>query len=199
MTEMVESGSRSRTRRAILDAAVRVFAQRRAASLADVAAEANVARSTLHRYFPDRAELVQALADDLLDVFERVIAEAETDKGPAREALQRLIGGYLELGQRIYFLFSEPSFNQPAPDSEVAKFFEKLDLVCKPVEVLIVRGQHEGVIATNMTVDWIMRMLLWMVFIGWDAVEDKALSRLQAQATVLQTIESGILTPSAGA
>ncbi|MEV6283462.1 helix-turn-helix domain-containing protein [Kribbella sp. NPDC051770] len=196
MTDTVESGSRSRTRRAILDAAVRVFAQRRAASLADVAAEAQVARSTLHRYFPDRAELVQALADDLLTVFERVIREAETDQGPARDALQRLIGGYLELGERIYFLFSEPSFNQPDPDSEVARFFEKLDLVCKPVEVLIARGQREGVIARNMTVDWIMRMLLWMVFIGWDAVEDKALSRLQAQAVVLQTIESGILEPS---
>ncbi|MGC4938126.1 TetR/AcrR family transcriptional regulator [Kribbella sp. DT2] len=195
MTDTVESGSRSRTRRAILDAAVRVFAQRRAASLADVAAEAQVARSTLHRYFPDRAELVQALADDLLAAFDRVITEAETAKGPAREALQRLIGGYLELGQRIYFLYSEPSFNQPDPDSEVAKFFLKLDKVCKPVEALIVRGQDEGVIARNMTVDWIMRMLLWMVFIGWDAVEDKALSRLQAQATVLQTIESGILAP----
>lgn len=199
MTDTVESGSRSRTRRAILDAAVRVFAQRRAASLADVAAEAKVARSTLHRYFADRAELVHALADDLLAAFERVITEAETGKGSAREALHRLIGGYLGLGERIYFLFSEPTFNQPDPDSEVAKFFEKLDVVCEPVEVLIVRGQDEGVIARNMSIDWIMRMLLWMVFIGWDAVEDKALSRHEAQAIVLQTIESGILTPSDGA
>ncbi|TWD73033.1 TetR family transcriptional regulator [Kribbella amoyensis] len=195
MSDTAESGSRSRTRRAILDAAVRVSAQRRNPSLADIAAEANVARSTLHRYFADRAELVQAVADDLLVTFGRVIADAQLEEGPPRAALQRLLTGYFELAEQIYFLFNEPSFNTPEPGTEVEQFFGKLDEVTRPVEALIVRGQEAGVIAPNLTVDWIMRLLLWMVYIGWEAVEEKALSRLSAPATMLQTIETGILTP----
>jgi len=197
MTDTVESGSRSRTRRAILDAAVVVFARRRNASLGEVAAEAKVARSTLHRYFADRSELVHALAEDVLVAFERAIADAALDQGPPQEALRRLIAGYFGLGQRIFFIFNEPTFNQPDPGPEVLRFFEKLDRAGKPVETLIDRGHRDGVFAATLGVDWITRMLMWMVFIGWEAVEDNALSRLAAPATILQTIETGILTPPA--
>jgi AcrR family transcriptional regulator len=195
MTDTVESGSRSRTRRAILDAAVVVFTQRRTASLADVAAEASVARSTLHRYFADRAELVHALAEDVLGDVERVMTEAALDQGSPREALQRLTSGYFGLGPRIFFLFNEPSFNDPEPDERVRAFFSRLDEVGKPVEALIERGHREGVFAESLTVGWITRMLWWMVYIGWEAVDEGDLPRLAAPATILQTIEHGILRP----
>jgi len=198
MTDTVESGSRTRTRRAILDAAVVVFAKRRNASLSEVAAEAKVARSTLHRYFADRAELVFALAEDVLVGFERAIADAELDQGPPLEAFRRLVVGYSALGQRIFFLFNEPTFYQPDPDPDVARFFEKLEQASKPIEALIDRGHREGVFAANLSVDWITRILMWMVFIGWEAVEENALSRLAAPATILQTIETGILAPPSG-
>lgn len=197
MTDTVESGSRSRTRRAILDAAVVVFTQRRTASLSDVAAEASVARSTLHRYFADRAELVHALAQDVLVAVERVITEAALDQGTPREALHRLAAGYFELGPRIFFLFNEPSFNAPDPDEQVEQFFQRLDEIGKPIEALIRRGQREGVFAASLPVDWIIRMFWWMVYIGWEAVDEGALPRLSAPATILQTIEHGISAPPA--
>lgn len=197
MTDTVESGSRSRTRRAILDAAVVVFSQRRTASLGDVAAEASVARSTLHRYFADRAELVHALAQDVLVAVEKVITEAALDQGTPREALHRLAAGYFELGPRIFFLFNEPTFNAPDADERVKQFFERLDEIGKPIEELILRGQREGVFAASLSVDWIIRMFWWMVYIGWEAVDEGALPRLSAPATILQTIEHGISTPPA--
>ncbi|WP_433005759.1 TetR/AcrR family transcriptional regulator [Kribbella sp. CA-294648] len=197
MTDTVESGSRSRTRRAILDAAVVVFSQRRTASLGDVAAEASVARSTLHRYFADRAELVHAIAQDVLVAVEKVITEAALDQGTPREALHRLAAGYFELGPRIFFLFNEPTFNAPDTDERVKQFFERLDEIGKPIEELILRGQRDGVFAASLSVDWIIRMFWWMVYIGWEAVDEGALPRLSAPATILQTIEHGISTPPA--
>lgn len=195
MTDTVESGSRTRTRRAILDAAVVVFSQRRTASLGDVAAEAGVARSTLHRYFADRAELIHALAADVLVAVEKAISDAALDQGTPREALHRLAAAYFELGPRIFFLYNEPSFNDPEADERVKGFFQQLEESGKPVEALIERGHREGVFAASLSVDWINRVFWWMVYIGWEAVDEGALPRLSAPATILQTIEHGILAP----
>jgi len=194
MTEAAESGSRSRTRRAILDAAVVVFTQRRTASLGDVAAEAKVARSTLHRYFADRAELVNAIADDVLVAIEQAIEDAAVDEGSPQEALRRLSAGYFNLGPRIFFLFNEPTFNRPDPPPEVERFWQRLEEVGKPVERLIERGHRDGVFAPGLSVSWIIRVLWWLVYIGWEAVEEGDLPRLGAPATILQTLEHGILT-----
>ncbi|WP_159149695.1 TetR family transcriptional regulator, partial [Dietzia lutea] len=49
-----ETGARARTRSAILDAAVEVLAEDRQASMADIATAAQVGRTTVHRYFPER-------------------------------------------------------------------------------------------------------------------------------------------------
>ncbi len=56
------SGPRERTRKAILDAAMTVLADNPSASLTDIAAAADVGRSTVHRYYPERTDLLRALA-----------------------------------------------------------------------------------------------------------------------------------------
>src|SRR5918995_1052203 len=60
------SGVRDTTRRAILGAAASVLARDRAATLAEIAEAAGVGRSTLHRHFADREELVAAAVEDSL-------------------------------------------------------------------------------------------------------------------------------------
>jgi AcrR family transcriptional regulator len=197
MTDRAESGSRSRTRRAILDAAVLVFSKRRTASLGDIAAEAQVARSTLHRYFADRDALVRALSEDVLELIERTIQEAQLDQGPAREALHRLMTSWFDLGPRLFFLFNEPSFNvtYPEPAQWVQDFFTRLDEVGKPIEELIARGHADGVFAQSLPPAWISRLIWWMVYIGWEGINEGELTRFNGPAVVLQTLESGILTP----
>ena len=59
---MTESATRTRTRQAILAAAVTVFARDPSAALGEVAAAAGVGRTTLHRYFAERSDLLAALA-----------------------------------------------------------------------------------------------------------------------------------------
>ena len=64
MTVDSETGTRGRTRKAILDAAIRVLAADPSASLGQIADAADVGRTTLHRYFPDRAELLAAVMQE---------------------------------------------------------------------------------------------------------------------------------------
>ena len=57
-----ERGARARTRQAILSAAIEVLGQNPSAALSDIAAAADVGRTTLHRYFPERSDLLRAVA-----------------------------------------------------------------------------------------------------------------------------------------
>lgn len=190
-----ESGTRSRTRRAILEAAAVVYGRQRNASLGEIAAEAKVARSTLHRYFPDREALIRAMADDLLELVERTIQEADLEKGPPRLAFQRLIAGWFELGPRLFFLFNEPSFGTPEPAPWVQDYFARLDRIGKPIEGLIARGHADGVFAQSLPPAWINRMLWWSVYIACEAVAEGEITRYDAPGILLQTLETGMLTP----
>lgn len=61
-----ESGPRVRTKRIMLDAAMRLMQQGLMPSVTDVAAAAQVSRATAYRYYPTQAALVQAAVDEAL-------------------------------------------------------------------------------------------------------------------------------------
>ena len=77
--ESSATGLRGRTRRAILDAAMSVLADNPSASLSDIAAAAEVGRSTVHRYFAERTELIKALAVHVHALSNAAIEAAEPD------------------------------------------------------------------------------------------------------------------------
>jgi AcrR family transcriptional regulator len=58
--------SRTRTRKALLDAAVAIAARGIIPSVSAVAEAANVSRATAYRYFPSQSVLVQSMVTDAL-------------------------------------------------------------------------------------------------------------------------------------
>jgi AcrR family transcriptional regulator len=61
--EEVERGPRARTRRLMLDTAIRLMQGGATPSISEVAEAAEVSRATAYRYFPSQAALVQAVVD----------------------------------------------------------------------------------------------------------------------------------------
>jgi TetR/AcrR family transcriptional regulator, mexCD-oprJ operon repressor len=98
---------------AILDKAAGILAERReAASLAEVAEAAGVARSTLYRYFPSRDALLQALADTAESEIQARIGEAQLDTLPVPEAIARLTRGLIAAGSKyiaLAYLWQKPA------------------------------------------------------------------------------------------
>lgn len=103
-----EGGPRSRTRKAILDAAASVLADTPTASLGDIAAAAGVGRSTLHRYFAERTDLLRALALHVHEISNAAIERAEPDCGPPIAALRRVVESQLDLGPIVPFVYADP-------------------------------------------------------------------------------------------
>ena len=90
---------------AILDHAAAVLAERgEAASLADIARAAGVARSTLYRYFPNRDALLRALVERAVRELQARIVEAEPDTLPVPEAVARITRGFIATGTKYVAL-----------------------------------------------------------------------------------------------
>lgn len=179
------SGTVSRTRRAILDAAVACYAEDQTTPLSEVARAADVGRSTLHRYFPDRAALVDALLTDAVDHTERALAEAALHEGDVVEATTRLVAAVFELSPRIMPLFSDTSGDVRWDDS-------RWEQIHAPIGALHARGRVEGVIAPEITVDWFVRVLWYLVSAGWEAIQEEGLAKHRAVALVTRSLLRGV-------
>jgi AcrR family transcriptional regulator len=177
------AGVRNRTRRAILSAAASLLARDRSATLADIAEAAEVGRSTLHRYFPDRQGLLEAVVEDSLETLDRAVEEAALDQGPPLEAMRRLFTAMVEVGDRILFLFGDPRVLEGRQDPEPSG---------RPVIELIERGQAEGVFDGQVGASWIEHVLWALVYTAAEEAANGTLPRHGVTASAIRTFEHGI-------
>ncbi|MEU6646578.1 TetR/AcrR family transcriptional regulator [Saccharomonospora sp. NPDC046836] len=154
------STTRARTRRAILDAAVTVLSNDAAASLHDIAAAAGVGRTTVHRYFPERSDLVRALGHEALEKIGAATVRARLDEGPALQALQRLCQELFELGDLLMLIFSDPQL-MTGEEWEVTSDADRA------LTRLIERGREGGEIDAAMDPDWVQHLLWALLYAAW--------------------------------
>jgi len=182
-----DGGPRSRTRKAILDAAVSVLADNPAASLGDIATAAGVGRSTLHRYFAERSDLLHALARHVHQLSNAAIEHAEPDCGPAVEALRRVVECQLDLGPIIPFVFNEPTI---LADPELAALLDTGDEVI--VDVLN-RVSTRGSAGPP---DW-PRLVFWALLeAGYQAIKRNSAPRVQIVDAIMASLTEGTINPN---
>ena len=181
-------GAKNRTERAIVAAAVRTWASDRGATLPEVAEAAEVGRTTLHRYFPERDGLVRAAVEHALEVVGRAIAEAQPDSGHPLEAMRRVIGALASVSEAIMFVFGDQSLlRDVVPTAE-----PELPTPHDPVIDLIRRGQAEGVFDDQLTAEWIQQVLWGVAYTAFEQVAQGSLAKFDVAATVTRTLEQGI-------
>jgi TetR/AcrR family transcriptional regulator, repressor for lfrA len=181
-----DGGPRSRTRRAILDAAMTVLAEQPTASLADIASVAEVGRSTLHRYFAERSELLKALALHVHALSVAAIEHAEPDCGPPVEALRRVVEAHLDLGPIVPFVYNNPDL---LADEELAATFDTGDEVI--VEVLN-RASCQGSAGPP---EW-PRLVFWALLnAGYDALKLNRTPRVQIVDAIMTSLVDGTIRP----
>jgi TetR/AcrR family transcriptional repressor of lfrA len=187
VSQLNQGGVRSRTRNAILDAAMSVLADKPTASLGDIAAAANVGRSTLHRYFAERSDLLHALARHVHDLSNAAIEHAEPDCGPAVEALRRVVECQLDLGPIVPFVYNEPTI---AADAELAALLDTGDEVI--VDVLN-RASMRGSAGPP---DW-PRLVFWALLnAGYEAVKLNSAPRVQIVDAIMASLTEGTINPN---
>jgi TetR/AcrR family transcriptional repressor of mexCD-oprJ operon len=181
------AGLAGRVGAAILESAARLVARDGdAASMADVAAAAGVARATVYRYFPSR----QALLDDLgrmaiADVDARLRA-ARIDEVAPLEAVTRAVRTLVEGREYTTLLLAARTGREP-------EGFERH--VGAPLRAAFERAQDARLIRGDIPSSWLAEALLGLVASAFRA--SPPMGREDMVATVTSLLLEGAIQSSA--
>lgn len=175
---------------ALLICAAEVLATAPAASMDDIAAAAGVSRATLFRRYPNRQVLVAAVARAAAEAFVTATDAARLEEDPPDVAMRRLIGELAPLGVRFGLLTSQPL------DELVER--ELLALVHDSEEqlrALVRRGQEEGVFRVDLSSEWVVVMVTWLLVGGADGVRLGRLAAREVERLIAETVLSALSRP----
>jgi TetR/AcrR family transcriptional repressor of lfrA len=151
-----------RTRRLIVDTAIDTLGRRHGATLAEIADDAGVSRSTLHRHFADRDELLAAIDAECRSRFDQAAGRARLTEGTALAALERLGQEFLELDSVLSLIFADNALVDPdrweAPEDG------------RSMSRLIERGRQDGSLDPDLRPDWIETAFWGLLISAWMSV-----------------------------
>ncbi|KIM14949.1 TetR family transcriptional regulator [Rhodococcus erythropolis] len=153
--------------------------------LSEIASAAKVGRTTLHRYFPERSDLVDAVAAEATRAVGEAAAAARLGEGTGAEALVRLCHEYFELADLLTVLFFTPGVYQ---EDSFAESASNDDGVTDAIE----RGHSDGSIDPDMGSDWVQNLLWSLLYTSMDYVNRGSGTRLQALDLTVRSLRRGI-------
>lgn len=187
------------TRDRITTAAVRVLVKDPSAPLERVAEAAGVSRATLHRIFPGRAALIQALSGDAFEAVRHALRRATPSNTPetpgdpddasgiepGHRTLERLVEELLPVAYEYGFLVYEQSTG--GLNGHNAEFVQ-LDA---EIREFVRSAQRRSELRVDLTAEWIVDALLGLVLTAADSVAAGRLARAAAVEAVTTVLLRG--------
>jgi AcrR family transcriptional regulator len=181
------SGNLERQHRAmekILAAATRAMTDNPRASLAEIAHEAGVGRTTLHRYFPTRDALVRAISARAIDRLGAVFAGVDFDQ-PFAAALNQLVVDCLPLGPEMVFVGNSPD---AWADGEHVRYEDFTTILAAAAE----RAQARGEVRPNVPSWWVAELVMLNLWGAWYVVSGGYVGPRAMPALIMDTVLHGI-------
>jgi AcrR family transcriptional regulator len=187
MTVRSPESARSRrgTRPSLLDVAAQVLVADPAASLAEVAQAAGIGRTTLHKHYATREDLLRAVGDRAIDRCEAVLGEIAGTEDPDG-GLSAVVTALIPIGPQLAFLWRTPAFDH-VKELEV-RWGEVQDATL----AILARAQGRGVVATDVPDWWLLSTFFSLVYVAAESVQSGHLAPLDASGFVLRTFLHGI-------
>ena len=167
-----------RTAAAIVDSAAAIMAERGdAASMADIASVAGVSRATLYRYFPNREALLHAMATTSVEELAARIADADLRGIPVKEAIARLVRGFVAIGSK-YVAVSSGHRHRTADHPSVDA------LLSEPVRELFRRGIADGSLRADLDPELLLDLFSGLIKAALDITSGGRAGVEEASAAV---------------
>jgi AcrR family transcriptional regulator len=174
----------------VLRAAAALLATDSGASLAEIASAAGVGRTTVHRIFPTRADLLTALALQAVARLETALGAARLDDGPTPQVLARVVEEVLPLADELSFLDAGPEV------WDLPQLQDAWLSVASALDSLVERGQREGDIRGDVPAEVVVEAFTGILLGVWNGVRDGRVAPATATRHVLTLTLTGITPPT---
>jgi len=174
----------------VLRAAAALLATDSGASLAEIAAAAGVGRTTVHRVFPTRGDLLTALALEAVERLTSALGAARLDDGPATAVLARVVEEVLPLADELAFLDSGPEV------WDLPQMRDAWWSVTASLDTLVQRGQLEGDIRGDIPAEVVVEAFTGILLGVWNGVRDGRVAPATATRHVVTLTLAGIVPPT---
>ncbi len=176
---------RRRVRPSLLDIAAEVLVADPAASLAEVAQAAGIGRTTLHKHYATRDDLLRAVGHRAIDLWEQAVAGVD-DRDDPDGGLRALVAAMIPIGPQMGFLWRTPAFDHI---SELGERWLAVETRCLAV---VKRAQDLGSLAAGVPDWWLLQALYSIVYVAAESVVLGKLAPLDAPGLALGTFLHGL-------
>ena len=181
----VRVGGRRGSAASLLDVAVEVLVAEPSASLAEVA---GIGRTTLHKHYATRDDVMRAAGHRAIDLWEEAIALA--DRSSAGDGgLRALAEAMVPIGAHLAFLWRNPMFDR---DADIA---QRLGIVEPQALAVLNRARARGVLRGDVAEFWLLQTFYSLVYVAAESVRSGHLAPRDAPALVVDTLVRGLGTP----
>ena len=181
----MKHSARLSSRDAIIQAAFAILSRDSGATLTEIAERAGVGRATLHRYFPSREDLIRALAWMAIEEIDQAAAGVAEAAGSFSEALEKVLGALIPLGDRHGFLAREPV----EQDSAITAEFERQ---MRETRELVEAAKREGAFDTSVPTGWIVQAYEHLLYAAGESVRAEDITPAQSADLAWRTLTSGL-------
>lgn len=180
------SRAKERTRKAILDAAAALLARNPAATMGEIAEAAKTVRSTVHRHFAERADLIAALRAYAEEQLSEAATRAKPHEGNGAEVLLRLCQEYFDRSDLLMGAYG--GLTQ-------AEDIESMASTDTDLHRLVERGHSDGSIDRSLSGVWVEQTLWSLLYAAWLLATAGKATRHEALTLFLQSFAK-LLSPS---
>lgn len=179
-----EDARQRRAREKILAAATRTLTSNARASLAEIAQEAEIGRTTLHRYFPTRATLQEAMTERALDRLDGVFARVDFAQ-PLADALSQLVVECLPLGPEMVLVGNNPELWEGDWGGRYERY---TTILAEAFE----RAQERGEVRAGVPSWWAAELVMLNLWGGWYVVSGGYVGPRAMPGLIMDTLLHGI-------
>jgi AcrR family transcriptional regulator len=175
-------------RPSLLDVAAEVLVADPAASLAEVAAAAGIGRTTLHKHYATRDDLLCAVGHRAIDLWEQAMSVV-TGTGDPDGGLRATTAAMIPIGPQLAFLWRTPAFDH------VTELDERWKTAEARVLAVLKRAQDRGVVSGSVPDWWLLQTFYSVIYVAAESVSSGKLAPLDAPDLALSTFLHGIGAP----
>ena len=172
-------------KRPLLDVVAEVLLAQPGASLAEVAEAAGISRTTLHKHYATRDDLVRAVGLRATEIYEQAVDRVADEPG-TEAGLRQLLAAMIESGPQLAFLWRNPVLDE---DHELTQRYIDAEKRCLAV---LDRARSAGLIAASTPDWWMLQMVNSLVYTAAESVQYGKLAPLDAPDLALSTLLHGL-------